>query len=81
MRTTVTIDDTLLEKAVKWSGIEEKSRLVNFVLQEYVHREAGRRLAAMGGTMPELEVTPRGPRAGREPLGEGGDLRVAEDPE
>lgn len=75
----MTLDDRLLEKAIEWSGIEERSRLMNFVLQEYVHREAARRLAALGGTMPDLEVTPREPRSGREPLEDSKD--VAEDRE
>lgn len=80
MRTTVTIDDALYEKAARWSGIEEKSKLVNHVLQQYVQREAGRRLAEMGGTMPDLELTPRGPRSGGEPL-ENQEPRIAEDPD
>lgn len=68
MRTTVALDDGLLATAEKWSGIHSKSELLNFVLKEFVQREAGRRLAEMGGTMPDLELTPRGGRVGREPV-------------
>ncbi len=68
MRTTVTLDDDLLATAAKWSGVKSKSDLLNFVLKEFVQREAGRRLADMGGTMPDLELTPRSFRSDREPV-------------
>ncbi|MHB1101305.1 MAG: type II toxin-antitoxin system VapB family antitoxin [Devosia sp.] len=59
MRTTVTIDDKLLEEAQEYSGIHEKSALIREALKLLVAREAGRRLAAMGGTEPGLEYIPR----------------------
>ena len=59
MRTTVTIDDQLLEDARRYSGIKETSTLVRIGLEAYVQREAGRRLARMGGTQPGLEYIPR----------------------
>jgi Arc/MetJ family transcription regulator len=59
MRTTVTIDDTLLNDAKEFSGITETSRLVQEALKLFVAREAGRRLAAMGGSQPDLEYVPR----------------------
>ena len=68
MRTTVALDDELLATACKWTGIDSKSDLLNFVLKEFIRREAGRRLAEMGGTMPELALTPRGDRTGRLPV-------------
>ena len=52
MRTTVTLDDDLLAKASEYSGVAERSALIHRALRELVEREAGRRLAAMGGTMP-----------------------------
>lgn len=55
MRTTITIDDDLLARAKESSGIEETSALVRAALKEKLHREASRRLAALGGTMPELD--------------------------
>ena len=59
MRTTVTIDDELLENARKLSGIKEVPALVRKVLQEYVHLEAARQLAQMGGSQPGLQYIPR----------------------
>lgn len=50
MRTTVTIDDTLLANARAYSGITDIGPLVREVLTKYVQGEAARRLAAMGGT-------------------------------
>jgi Arc/MetJ family transcription regulator len=62
MRTTVTIDDDLLAAATDFSGIDEKSKLINFVLDAYVKRMAARRLAALGGTMPDFDIAPRDSR-------------------
>ena len=59
MRTTVTIDDELLGNARELSGIAETSRLVREALKLLVAREAGRRLAAMGGTEPDFIAPPR----------------------
>jgi len=59
MRTTVTIDDKLLGDAKELTGIRETSRLMGEALKLLVAREAGRRLAAMGGSQPDLQYTPR----------------------
>jgi Arc/MetJ family transcription regulator len=59
MRTTVTIDDELLETAKEYTGIEETSALMREALKSLIAREAGRRLARMGGTKPHLEDIPR----------------------
>ncbi len=59
MRTTVTIDDKLWSDAQELTGISETSRLVREALRLLVAREAGLRLAAMGGSQPDLEYTPR----------------------
>ncbi len=59
MRTTVTIDDELLSHAKELTGIAETSRLVRDALKLLVAREAGRRLAAMGGSQPDLAYVPR----------------------
>jgi Arc/MetJ family transcription regulator len=59
MRTTVTIDDKLWSDAQELTGISETSRLVKEALKLLVAREAGLRLAAMGGSQPDLEYTPR----------------------
>ena len=59
MRTTVTIDDDLLSDAKELTGITETSRLLREALKLLLAREAGRRLAAMGGSQPDLEYVPR----------------------
>ena len=52
MRTTVTIDDELLKDAEEYTGIKERSALVREALRALVAREAGRRLARLGGSDP-----------------------------
>ena len=59
MRTTVTLDDKLIEDARKYTGIEGISALVAAGLTALVEREAARRLIKLGGTMPDLEVPRR----------------------
>ena len=59
MRTTVNLDEELLED-VKWlTGSDGTTQLVNAALKALVEREAARRLAKMGGTMPDLQPIPR----------------------
>jgi len=59
MRTTVTLDDELLDKAEQYTSIKEKSALVNAALKALVEREAARRLARLGGTEPQFRAPPR----------------------
>ncbi len=59
MRTTVTLDDELLSKSEKYTGIKEKSALVNAALKALVEREAARRLALLGGSSPRAKLPPR----------------------
>lgn len=59
MRTTITIDDALLARAAEYSGLEETTAIVRHALRDYVSAEASRRLAALGGTMPDFEAAPR----------------------
>ena len=59
MRTTITVDDELIEEARELTGIDGISALVSASLTAMVQREAARRLAKLGGTMPDLEVPPR----------------------
>jgi Arc/MetJ family transcription regulator len=59
MRTTIVLDDDLLDKAQSFSGIQEKSSLVRLALTRYVETEASRRLARLGGTNPDLVAPPR----------------------
>ncbi len=55
MRTTITLDDELIESARAITGIREVSTLVKNAMTDYVQREAGRRLAKLGGTMPNIQ--------------------------
>ena len=50
MRTTLNIDDELLARARRLSGIEEKTAIVHAGLEALVERASARRLAALGGT-------------------------------
>lgn len=59
MRTTVTLDDEMMAKASRYTGITERSTLVQRAVRELVEREAGKRLAALGGTMPDFVAGPR----------------------
>ncbi len=59
MRTTITMDDDLVATATEFSGIKERSALVNAALTALVEREAARQLARMGGTQPDAEAGPR----------------------
>jgi len=59
MRTTVNIDDELLAKARDYTGEREKTKLLHLGLEALIQREVGKRLVALGGTMPDLDVPPR----------------------
>jgi Arc/MetJ family transcription regulator len=59
MRTTVVLDDELVAKAQKYTGIAEKSALLREALKALVQREAARRLALLGGSDPDAEAAPR----------------------
>jgi Arc/MetJ family transcription regulator len=55
MRTTVSLDDELVKTAQEYTGITERTALLREALKVLIHMEASRQLAALGGTMPELE--------------------------
>lgn len=59
MRTTLTLDDELLADAEEYTGIKEKSALVREALKALIAREAGRRLASLGGSDPQATAGPR----------------------
>jgi metal-responsive CopG/Arc/MetJ family transcriptional regulator len=58
MRTTVNLDDSLLDRAEKLSGLKERSALLREALEALIQRESARRLARLGGTEAQLR-TPR----------------------
>jgi Arc/MetJ family transcription regulator len=59
MRSTINLDDSLLERAKSLTGTKETAALVRQALETLVRIESGKRLIALGGTMPEAEVAPR----------------------
>lgn len=54
MRTTLSLDDDLLQAAQELTGLTEKSALVREGLKALVEREAARRLARLGGIGPDF---------------------------
>jgi Arc/MetJ family transcription regulator len=54
MRTTLNIDDALLGRASRLTGVSEKTSLVRMGLEALIARESAKRLAALGGTEPAL---------------------------
>jgi Arc/MetJ family transcription regulator len=59
MRTTLNIEDSLIDKATKLTGITEKTALVRLGLEALIASESAKRLAKLGGTEKELKPIPR----------------------
>ncbi|HJV51615.1 MAG TPA: type II toxin-antitoxin system VapB family antitoxin [Noviherbaspirillum sp.] len=60
MRTTVTIDDELYEKALEMADpTMDKADLFREAIRTFVRVQAAKRLAALGGAMPEMQDVPR----------------------
>lgn len=55
MRTTLNIEDALIEKASKLTGIKEKTALVRKGLEALISLESSRRLAELGGTEKKID--------------------------
>jgi len=54
MRATIAIDDDLINKAQEFTGVTERAALIREALKALIHFEASRRLAALGGSEPDL---------------------------
>lgn len=54
MRTTLNIDDALLRRAAKLTGIQEKTSLVRLGLEALIARESAQRLAQLAGSEKRL---------------------------
>ena len=63
MRTTLNIDDSLLEEAMHLTGVREKTSLVRLGLEALIATESARRLADLGGSEKKLRP-PRRRRQG-----------------
>ena len=59
MRTTLNINDEILEKASRLTGVNEKTALVRLGLEALIARESSKRLAKLGGTEKGLRAIPR----------------------
>lgn len=59
MKIILNIDDELLERAVKLTGIREKTSLVRMGLESLIARESTKRLASLRGTEKGIKKIPR----------------------
>ena len=60
MRTTVTIDDALYQKALEMADTSmDKADIFREAMKTFVRVQAAKRLAALGGTMPAIQDVPR----------------------
>ncbi|MCB0328076.1 MAG: type II toxin-antitoxin system VapB family antitoxin [Bdellovibrionales bacterium] len=59
MRTTLNIDDALLKKASRLTGVDEKTALVHLGLEALIARASSKRLAELGGTEKSLKSVRR----------------------
>ncbi|PRY92088.1 VapB protein of antitoxin of type II toxin-antitoxin system [Hasllibacter halocynthiae] len=59
MRTTVTLDEGLLDRAEALTGLRPRGPLLNEALRALVERESARRLARLGGSDSGAEAPGR----------------------
>lgn len=59
MRTTLNLDDGLMQEAMRLTGMTEKTAVVHAGLEALIRREAARRLAALGGSDPKATAPDR----------------------
>lgn len=59
MRTTINLDERLLEQAQRLTGTRERTALIHDGLRALIARESARRLARLGGTDPRASAVPR----------------------
>jgi Arc/MetJ family transcription regulator len=59
MRTTLNIEDALVERASNLTGIKEKTALVRKGLETLISLESSRRLAQLGGTEKKIQMPSR----------------------
>jgi Arc/MetJ family transcription regulator len=60
MRTTVTIDDDLYAKALDMADPDmDKADLFREAIKTFVRVQAAKRLAALGGSVPDMADIPR----------------------
>jgi hypothetical protein len=54
MRTTVVLDEDLLEEAGLLSNVRDRTSLLREALKALIERESAKRLASLGGSEPQL---------------------------
>jgi hypothetical protein len=59
MRVILEIDENLLHRGRELTGITDETALVRAALEALIAREVAKRLAALGGTQPQLRPTRR----------------------
>ena len=59
MRTTINLDDELLDEARRITGMEGRTALIHEGLRALIERESARRLARLGGSEARLLPVPR----------------------
>lgn len=59
MRTTINLDEELVEKAMRVTGTQERTALIHEGLRALIARESARRLAKLGGSDRRAEAPPR----------------------
>ena len=59
MRTTITLDDQLLEEASTATGEKERNRLIHDGLRALIARENARAIIALGGSDPDAWIPER----------------------
>jgi Arc/MetJ family transcription regulator len=59
VRTTINLDDRLIDEAQRLTGTKERTALIHEGLRALIERESARRLARLGGSEPQLQPSPR----------------------
>lgn len=59
MRTTVNLDEQLIDEAQRLTGTQERTALIHEGLRALIARESARRLARLGGSEPKLQLPRR----------------------
>jgi Arc/MetJ family transcription regulator len=59
MRTTINLDERLVEEAQRITGTQERTALIHEGLRALITRESARRLALLGGSDPQVTAPPR----------------------
>ena len=59
MRTTINLDEQLIEEAQRITGATERTALIHEGLRALIARESARRLARLGGSDPRASAPPR----------------------